>query len=514
MMQANKALQTVALTIISATIFAAMFYKRDWGLNLFLMQMFWLCSLLFINRGKKSLIQKILGISNLATAVFALIHHTTNSWIIGMFSLFLFAVSLHQNKLLAMHEMFIAWVWNSAISYFRVPAAFRLLLETKLKSGKKIQRWLMFLVPIVVLFLFAVLYAIGNPTFGSMFTEVQSWFSDIISSMVKHINFIMLFVFVGGLMISIPIYFVSEVEFYGRHFNFQENMLRARRNVKMSTFKLNGLDLERKLGEFLLYGLNAMLILLLIFEAKDVWFGFNWQGEYLKEFVHEGMNVLLIAILISIALALYLFRRNMNFYGKSKRLKQLTYLWLGLNAVLALSVAIRDFYYVFYFALAYKRIALLFFIAAVLVGLYSVYIKIKLQKNTRFLLKINSLSIYFLLVFSTFFNWDKIIAQYNFSNADRAFVHLDYLATLNNSTLPILANSGIDLSQIEVEQRNRIGESFDSYSDKYISAQNYQQLVTHRADAFKARWENSSWLEWNFAEWFAYQQLSEREVLP
>lgn len=116
--------------------------------------------------------------------------------------------------------------------------------------------------------------------------------------------------------------------------------------------------------------------------------------------------------------------------------------------------------------------------------------------------------------FLPFFNWDKIIAQYNFSNADRAFVHLDYLATLNNSTLPILANSGIDLSQVEVEQRNRIGESFDSYSDKYISAQNYQQLVTHRADAFKARWENSSWLEWNFAEWFAYQQLSEREVLP
>jgi hypothetical protein len=62
--------------------------------------------------------------------------------------------------------------------------------------------------------------------------------------------------------------------------------------------------------------------------------------------------VLLIAILVSMGTILYLFCKNLNFYAKNKALKVLAYKWLGLNALLVVSVGVRTFYYIQFFGLA------------------------------------------------------------------------------------------------------------------------------------------------------------------
>jgi hypothetical protein len=270
-----------------------------------------------------------------------------------------------------------------------------------------------------------------------------------------------------------------------------------------------GLKHETQLGVFLMLALNIMLFLLLIFEIKDVWIGFSWNGQYLKEFVHEGMTVLSIAIVISMLLAIYLFRANQNFFSKNKWLKNLTYLWLGLNIVLVVSVGIRNFWYIYYFALAYKRIALSFFLISCVIGLISIFYKIYQKKNTTFLYRVNGAAVFALFLFASWFNWDVIIAKYNFSNADRAFVHLDYLKTLNNSALPYLNPEGIDLSQIEIEQKSRISESSSSYQEKYIQADDYKDFLEKRKSNFFNNWESLSWLEWNPSEAKAYNKLTE-----
>ena len=123
--------------------------------------------------------------------------------------------------------------------------------------------------------------------------------------------------------------------------------------------------------------------------------------------------------------------------------------------------------------------------------------------------RVNGVAVFALFLFASWFNWDVIIAKYNFSTTDRAFVHLDYLKTLNNSALPYLNPDGIYLSQIEMEQKSRISESSTSYQEKYIQADDYKYFLEKRKSDFIKNWESLSWLEWNPSEAKAYNKLSE-----
>ena len=127
-------------------------------------------------------------------------------------------------------------------------------------------------------------------------------------------------------------------------------------------------QLKQCLDDVLLSTLS--LLLLLFFEIRDVWLGFTWDGGMLKDFVHQGIWILIISILISMMIALYFFRDNLNFFSKAETFKLMMYVWVGLNVILAISVFVRTFIYIEYFALAYKRIGLLFFLLAVVILLF------------------------------------------------------------------------------------------------------------------------------------------------
>ena len=66
-------------------------------------------------------------------------------------------------------------------------------------------------------------------------------------------------------------------------------------------------------------------------DINHVWLNFQWDGQFLKEFVHDGTYILIINIIISILLVLYFFKANLNFFKKNKILKTLTYIWVGQN---------------------------------------------------------------------------------------------------------------------------------------------------------------------------------------
>jgi hypothetical protein len=439
------------------------------------------------------------------TVVFALVHHSLLAFFVSILAVTIYGSSLLDDRFRSVYLLFANMVRNSIRCYFAWAKALLNFFPGNARTKSVMKKALLFIVPLLVLVVFFLMYAAGNPSFGSalkFFTDGIEW---LYTAFWDHLNLIMLFTFIGGLLVSIPFYFLSVSDYFLKQ-EKDDGILR-RVKTKSKRFKINGLRLELQLAEFTMIGLNVMLALLLIFEIKDVWFGFEWNGQYLKNFVHEGMHVLLCTIIISMAVSLYLFRGNQNFFAKSARLKKLTYWWLGLNAILVLSVAIRDFYYIYYFALAYMRIMLLFCLAATTIGLWSVYIKVKQTKNGTFLWRINSLSVFILLVISSFFNWDTIIAKYNFSNKDRAFVHLDYLSELSNAALPYLRVDSLELNKVEIVQRKRLGESRSSYSRKYISADNYAEHLENRINRFTVRWENQHWLEWNLAESLAYDKL-------
>ncbi|MCZ4410573.1 DUF4173 domain-containing protein [Cryomorphaceae bacterium 1068] len=495
----------ILLSLLSATFFVALFYRKDWGTNLFIFQILSIGGITYLFKPSFTKRQKFFLLAAILTVVFALIHHSLLAFFISILTVTIYGSSLLDHKFQSVHLIFTNMVRNSIRSYFAWTKALFNFLPANTRTKSVMKKALLFIVPLLVLAVFFLMYAAGNPSFGSALVFFIDGFEWLYNTFWEHLNLIMFFTFMAGLLVSIPFYFLNVSDYFLKQ-EMDDGILR-RVKTKSGGFRITGLRLELQLAEFTMIGLNIMLALLLVFEIKDVWFGFEWNGQYLKSFVHEGMHVLLCTIIISMAVSLYLFRGNQNFYSKSFRLKKLTFWWLGLNAILVLSVAIRDFYYIYYFALAYMRIVLLFCLAATTIGLWSVYTKVKHTKNGTYLWRINSLSIFILLVISTFFNWDTIIAKYNFSNKERAFVHLDYLSELSNAALPYLRVDSLELNKVEIVQRKRLGESRSSYSRKYISADNYAEHLEYRINRFTDRWEKQHWLEWNLAESKAYHKL-------
>ncbi|MCX6249457.1 MAG: DUF4173 domain-containing protein [Bacteroidetes bacterium] len=268
------------------------------------------------------------------------------------------------------------------------------------------------------------------------------------------------------------------------------------------SFGFNALKNEYKAGVFLLLILNLILLILNLIDISWVWFNFNWEGQYLKQFVHEGTYLLIISILISIILVLYYFRGNLNYYPNNRLLKYLSYIWLGQNGILTVSVAIRNFWYIHYFALAYKRIGVIIFLILTIYGLYTVFIKVMQKKSSFYLFKSNAYGFFLILIVSSLINWDNFIAAYNFKNSDKSFLHLDFLATLPDKSLPYMDKTLSKLYKIDSIQKEKF-----RFEEKYMTPEEFYQIINIRKIQFKQKWEAKNFLSWNLPEYLAYRKL-------
>ncbi len=495
------------LVIFSALIFPILFYQKPWGLNLFLFQVFWLISVFYLKQSSLNKFQKLLFIGAVIPVVFTFIHHTYLGFWVSIGSLYLLSLGLANSHFKSLHLLALSIVpsWlKSPLHYWDD------LLNILRQIGAPVyylKRGVIFLIPLLVIGLYFNLYANSNPTFGVLSASVFACFESISNYLWSIIQTPVIAFFILGFSLAIPFFFAKPHLGLTEYDKSKNNQLKREKQQYFS-FKKMGLKHEYQMAIFLLAVLNFLLILLLIFEAKDVWFGFNWNGQYLKGFVHEGMSLLTISILVSIAVVIYFFRGNLNFFSKNLWLKRFSNIWLGLNMLLVFSVTFRNFLYIQYFSLAYGRIFLLFFLAATMFGLYSVYQKINKTRNTYYLWKVNSAFIYFLLVVSTMFNWDVIIAKYNFSSSSKGFLHLNYLTNLNSSALPHIID---DLSFLEEKnnlQQSRLAESSSAYSAKYISPQEFKVIISEKKKVFTNQYASNHWLSWNYAEWRANELLS------
>src|SRR5436190_305225 len=149
---------------------------------------------------------------------------------------------------------------------------------------------------------------------------------------------------------------------------------RVRRPHWLAPRAMNPLERERRMGMVLLVVVNALLLVVNVIDISWVWFDFEVPENFsLKQFVHEGTWMLIISILLSILILLHLFRGNLNFYRRTHALKLLASLWIGQNFILGISVFLRNYHYIGFHGLAYKRIGVIVFLALVLVGLVTLY---------------------------------------------------------------------------------------------------------------------------------------------
>lgn len=146
------------------------------------------------------------------------------------------------------------------------------------------------------------------------------------------------------------------------------------------------------------------------------------------------------------------------------------------NVLLAVSTGIRNYYYIQHYSLAYRRIAVVFFLILAIYGLYSVYVKVRDTRSTFYTIRKNAIAWTVVLSFSAGFNWDRLIAEYNFSRGKGSFVHLNFLARLSDSASLELDQPYSVLKDIDQYQECtffKIPEYSGGYRKLYMSPTNY-----------------------------------------
>ncbi|MCC5916325.1 MAG: DUF4173 domain-containing protein [Cryomorphaceae bacterium] len=345
-------------------------------------------------------------------------------------------------------------------------------------------------------------YRRSNPVFDKIVANTAMFLQENIIYPFKDFDFSLIMTFLICLFISVFIFMRTANQ---QIIEIDENTideLERKKKIENQGQKINALKNEYMAGVFLFAVLNLIILVLNYTDIRWVWFGFEWEGQYLKQFVHEGTYLLILSIITSIVLVLYYFRGNLNFYSNNKLLKYLSIIWLFQNGILSISVAIRNFWYISYFALAYKRIGVFIFLILTLYGLYTVFIKVQQKKSAFYLVKRNTFAILLVLIFSSLFNWDTIIAKYNFAHSDRSFLHLDYMSNLSDKSLPYLDKPLKELKYIDSIQKEKF-----PFEQEFMTPEEYVKIIDERKRIFAMKWESKSILSWNLPEYRAYQKL-------
>ncbi|MDY0076380.1 MAG: DUF4173 domain-containing protein, partial [Bacteroidales bacterium] len=368
---------------------------------------------------------------------------------------------------------------------------FKTTNNPKSKVAKALQIIVFGLVIFMLIALFSAVYSSASPWFGEKVEVILEQFF----SWVENIHIQWLPTFTLGVVLS-AIFLFSKADGTLAELDKQEDDIGIQRTEKQSLIYRNGLVV-------LVLFLNLLLLAVNWLDLKNVWLFFEWNGDFLKQFVHEGTYMLLFSVALAALVMLIIFSSSAQNIQNDQILSGLSYLWIAQNVFLVLSVGMRNYWYMSYFALAYKRIAVVFVLILLLAGLTLLFLKIKKQKSLFWLIRHNALALFLVLGIAALPNWDAIIARYNLSHYQKSFVHFDFLVQLTGKTLPILDLSQAELAAIEQAQQRLFFLEAD-----FMPADEFQKRIQKRKEKFIEQVENRSFLSWNYADFRAVKKLS------
>jgi hypothetical protein len=491
----NKRLQLLSL-IVFGILFQALFYQHGMGLNTLVFTLS-VITLLFLFQKKPQTPISILLLAGFCVATLGvIIGHTHYSLVIYWIAFFLYIAAIVFPALKYVH-----YAPKVVLSASLQLTGVLFSLSPKQHNKGRLGAWLKFVfIPIVLFFTLLVLYAGSNTFFNKSIASIFQYIAELFETFsFGRILFALFGIGIGG-------YFLIE-ELSEQLLNKHEQAHTALVRTKNTNRKIKGLSrlLLRKQQVAIVFFvlINLMALGLNILDIKHLWLNFSWDGGYLRDMVREGTFMLIVAILISMGITLYYLNSNLVFMKNHRLFQTLITIWLAQNMLMVISVVFRNSYYIQYFGLAYKRIFVYFFLAACVVGLVSIIYKSITYKSATYLFAVNSLSVYLICITAACFNWDAIIARYNFSHYKTSFVHYEFLATLNNAALPYLPTDTTLLNQIDDKQLRRFSFSSRGAYEKI----NFSEAIEKRKLYFTQAWDEYSWLDWNLPEAKAYKIL-------
>lgn len=440
--------------IIASFLFSMLFFEKHIGLNLSLFSIISVALLYIYNPKQFRHTPTILyALVYLITAAFVFVNHSVLS-IIANCAAFLNLIGVvSQNKT----SIYVQWL-NGIFS-----AIAGLLYRTFEKdSHKNATHWkkdidILHLskligIPLVFMVVFVLLYKNGNPIFETLISKINFDFINL-----QWLLFTVLGYFLFS-NISQPVVVEPATS---NDLNTPNHLF------KSEHFSVDLLKKEQQIGITLLGLLN---LLLLLYIATDITFMVNTTttaASAMSNQVHNGINTLIASIVIAIVIILFVFRGDLNFYKHNRHLRLLTYLWIALNVVLIVLIALKNQTYITSFGLTYKRIGVHVYILLTLVGLITTFLKVMNIKNLAYLFRQNSKIAFIALIILSAINWDYQITKYNLTSAKE--FDIDYLIRLSDRNTILLYDIKETL-QISQQHKNRIDTKYWLYIEDMLQS--------------------------------------------
>lgn len=484
----KQTIQTASLVVLPL-LFNAIFWEEDFGINLFIFSTLVMCILaffLFPESIRKRNVQ-VAVLLTLVSGLMVVVHNSVVSKLGHLASFFLMIGFMHENQTRTIFEAGLQFIINFFTTVVEAPRYLYRSSESTFgqnKIAKYItQNLLLAIIPMVVFGVFFIIFFNANPVFNEIVNNAWNYIIGLFNLTFDEASLgrVVFFLFATYLAFSILFNWGAAQNLFKL---FPENE-HISPTQKDSNHELNYQRNEYKIALMLIGSVNVLLLVINIIDINFLWLSFDYsQAGNLSKLVHEGTGTLILSIFLSIAILLYYFRKDLNFYKNNQLLKSLAYIWIVQNFILIISVSLRNYYYIDFYGLTHLRIGVGVFLIITLIGLLTLWLKIKNLKSFFYMFRVNTWAIYIVWVGLTLVNWDVLIARYNLSHTFKNGVDYNYLLTLSDKTLPII-----------YENRAKLPNEAN------------QNWLTSRIERYFKRQEGYTWCSWNFADEAAVEKL-------
>lgn len=503
--------------IAGGALFSLVFYREDLGVNLAMFNLFILAAFFYLYaEARQNAAVRWLALGHLTCLAMVVLHNTDLSIIAATITLWLtiaYGMYVHRSPIYAGASA----AANFILSPYLLVMSF---FGTSKKGAKKrritsrIIRFMLF--PAALVLLFTAVYAVGSSAFQHVFGKVAMQIERVLNYLFQTLSWGRFGLLIPGVLLSAGLLMRRKSQFFSdleskRSDNLQRKRITwAERSHNMlynllETFMgkltsgMMALKNENITGLISLALLNLLLLVVNILDISNLWFGYDAvEPNRLYKLLHDGTGILIFSIVLAMGVLMFFFKGNLNFYSKNKWLKYGAYLWILQNAVLVVSVFLRDYYYIQHYGLAYKRLGVLFFLTLVIIGLFTVFIKIRNRKTNYYLLRVNSSAVLVLLVLTTTVHWDELIAKYNLQRSATVPVDVPFLLSLSYKTIPLLEK--------HIDAFNNGKEEGDFY--RYGTPEKYRQQLKAKEKRFLEDQQRYSWLSWNYSAYYVERYLA------
>lgn len=478
------------ILITATALYTFLFYQQAAGINFLIFNLALITGICLKDRHETlNLHWWLAAAGSLATAVCVTLYGNTFSIVVNIISLSLLAgISFSSRSSVVLTLLYSWYSYFSALVFMVLDYIERKKNQPEHNNSVFTKKLILVLVPVIVTLIFFFIYKSSSALFNDFAQKINL---DFISwSWVRFtlLGFVILYGF-----------------FYHRQLRTLANIdeqakadIQPGQGMKVNLFgKELEINDENFSGTVLFVLLNVLLLIVNYLDFNYLFVdGKLPEGISYSEFVHQGVGMLIVSIVVAIAIVLFYFRGELNFFHKNRVLKAFAYLWILQNAAMVVLTVFRNEIYISEYALTYKRIGVFIYLGLALIGLITTLIKIAAVKSNNYLFRINGWLFYIAFAVLSFFNWDKIITDFNIRNSKET--DICYLTELSWTNLPQMIRldtvPGTSMFTWGAVQ----GDCYPVYGLRF-STKLYNFMLTNY---------NGDWRGWSYDRARVYSQLS------